>query len=145
MTDAGEALRIASDSLLQNLDALAQLEDEKRSLPADDPRIIGVASRVEALARQVLEDTTLQRRLTVERHRARRGGASEPSPDASIDDTPRSLAAILEAWRQAERDLAGTVPGTPEADVAQATVDRLRDEYRRAHDTRERRRETSDG
>ena len=139
VTDAAEALRIASDSLLQNLEALARLEDEKRSLPPEDPRIVAVASRVEALAKQVLEDTTLQRRLTIERNRARLAGTEPRTSDSSIAETPRSMSAILEAWRQAERDLAGTLPGTPEADVARQLVDRLRDEYRRAHEMRERR------
>jgi hypothetical protein len=44
------------------------------------------------------------------------------------------MEAILAAWRQAERQLDAAEPGSAEAAEAQVLVDRLREEYRRAHD-----------
>jgi hypothetical protein len=44
------------------------------------------------------------------------------------------MEAILAAWRQAERQLDAAEPGSAEATEAQVLVDRLREEYRRAHE-----------
>ena len=44
------------------------------------------------------------------------------------------MEAILAAWRQAERQLDAAEPGSAEAEEAQVLINRLRDEYRRAHD-----------
>ncbi|MFL5726308.1 MAG: hypothetical protein ACJ765_04520 [Chloroflexota bacterium] len=59
---------------------------------------------------------------------------SPAAPDATIDETPRSMEAILGAWRQAERQLDAAAPGSAEAKEAELLVERLREEYRRAHD-----------
>jgi hypothetical protein len=136
LSEQGRALRVASDTLLDDLDALAALEEEKRGVDPDDPRIVDLSRRIEALAQRVLEGTTEQRRLTVEINRAARSG-TKPD-DRPIEATPRTVSAVLDAWRAAERELAGTVDGTPEADIARAKVARLRDEYRRAYEARER-------
>jgi hypothetical protein len=44
------------------------------------------------------------------------------------------MQAILSDWRNAERRAATAVAGSAEAVEAHALVDRLRDEYRRAHE-----------
>ena len=47
---------------------------------------------------------------------------------------PRPIQAILADWREAERRSAAAVPGSAEALEAEALEDRLREEYRRAHE-----------
>lgn len=136
MSEQGRALRVASDTLLDDLDALAALEEEKRGVDPDDPRIVDLSRRIEALAQRVLEGSAEQRRLTVEINRAARSG-TKPD-DRPIEETPRTVSAVLDAWRAAERELAGTIDGTPEREIAKGKVERLRDEYRRAYEARER-------
>ncbi|MEO7664438.1 MAG: hypothetical protein ABIV26_04875 [Candidatus Limnocylindrales bacterium] len=127
MTDAGQELRVTSDTLLNDLEVLTALEAEKRTLSPDDPKMLDLAAQVQALARRVLEGTARQHRLAVEIHQ-------DPSTADAIDETPRSAAAILEAWRDAERRLIAASPGTADAEVAEELVDRYREEYRRAYD-----------
>jgi len=59
---------------------------------------------------------------------------SARAPEASIDETPRAIQTILADWRDAERRAIAAESGSAEAAEANALVDRLRDEYRRAHD-----------
>ena len=44
------------------------------------------------------------------------------------------MEAILAAWREAERKLEAAQPGSAEAREAELLVERLREDYRRAHD-----------
>ena len=62
--DTGNALRETSDALLRDLDVLATIEDEKRSLEPGDPRLVELAARIEDVARRVLASTTRQHGLT---------------------------------------------------------------------------------
>lgn len=132
MPETGRALRETSDELLRDLEALSVLEDEKRQVAPGDPRIIDLATQIERIAGRVLVTSGRQRELT-ERIQ---GEAEEGSsvPNRSIDDTPRPISAILSDWRDAERRLEVAREGTAEAREAEVLVDRLRDEYRRAHE-----------
>ncbi|MBI2777373.1 MAG: hypothetical protein HYX57_08980 [Chloroflexi bacterium] len=127
MTDAGQELRVASDTLLNDLEVLTALEAEKRTLSPDDPRMLELAAQVQSLAKRVLEGTARQHRLAVELH-------EDPSSTDPIEETPRSAAAILEAWRDAERRLQAAAPGSADAETAEELVDRYREEYRRAYE-----------
>jgi hypothetical protein len=63
-------------------------------------------------------------------------GAGTGRPINAIPESERTLAAILSEWRDAERALAETHPGTVEASAAAANVRRLREEYKIAHELR---------
>jgi hypothetical protein len=128
----GDALRRTSDSLLRDLETLLQLEEEKRGIDPGDPRLVDLASRIELVAKRVLASSTSQRAQTQLIHHLTETGSSA-APEDTIEDTPRSMEAILAAWRQAERQLETAEPGSAEATEAQLLIDQLREEYRRAH------------
>ena len=133
MPGTGDALRRTSDALLRDLEALAELEAEKRTIEPGDPRLVDLAARIEIIAQRILASSTSQRAQTQVIHQLAEAG-SPAVPEAPIDEIPRSMEAILSAWRQAERQLANATPGSAEATEAEILVDSLREEYRRAHD-----------
>ena len=133
MPGTGDALRRTSDALLRDLEALTELEEEKRTIDPGDPRLVDLAAQIEQIAKRVLASSTSQRAQTQLINELTENG-SPAAPDATIEDTPRSMEAILSAWRQAERQLENAEPGSAEATEAQILIDRLREEYRRAHD-----------
>jgi hypothetical protein len=135
MTETGDALRATSDELLRDLEVLVALEDEKRSIAPGDPRLVELAERIESIASRILGSSTKQRELTEHINDLSNAGSSA-APDTTIDDTPRSIAEILSDWREAERRLAAAEPGSVDAAEAALQVDRLRADYRRAHDAR---------
>ncbi|HEV2006558.1 MAG TPA: hypothetical protein VGQ85_08095 [Candidatus Limnocylindrales bacterium] len=128
VTQATEALRANSDALLRDLDALGTLEEQKRTLPPTDLRMLELAGRIEEIAQRLLAGSSNQRELAEEIV----GAAALGAPAPTIDDTPRSIQSILADWRAAERSLAAAEPGFPAALEAQALVDTSRAAYRRA-------------
>ncbi len=131
MDDTAADLRATSDALMRDLEVLAAIEDEKRTLPPGDPRLVELAKRVEDVARRVLTSTVRQRLLTEVGHE--QVEASEPGrPVASIDETPRAIADILSEWRAAERRASAAEPGSAEEAEARALADHHREEYRQA-------------
>lgn len=133
MPNTGDALRRTSDSLLRDLETLMQLEEEKRTVEPGDPRLVDLASQIEEIAGRVMASSTSQRVQTEVIQELTEAG-SPAAPDAPIEDTPRSMEAILAAWREAERRLETADPGSAEELEAQLLVNRLRMEYKRAHD-----------
>ena len=133
MPDTSQALREASDGLLRDLEALGELEEEKRTLPAGHPHTVDLSAKIEEIAERVLARTTKQRILTTElQEQAEAGGKGAPAQ--SINETPRSIATILGEWRHAERRLAAALAGSAEHEEAAILIERLRLEYARAHD-----------
>lgn len=131
--ETGHALRETSDALLRDLDVLVTIEEEKRSLEPGDPRLVELAERIEEIARRVLVGSTRQHALTRTINAEVEAGSAR-APEASIDETPRSIQAILADWREAERRAIAADSGSAEAAEANALVDRLREEYRQAHE-----------
>ena len=131
--DTARALRETSDALMRDLDVLVQIEEEKRTLEPGDPRLVELAERIDEIALRVLGGTTRQADLT-KLANAQVAAGSSAAPEASIEATPRSIQAILNEWRDAERRAAAAEPGSAEALEAGVLVDRLRDEYRQAQD-----------
>jgi hypothetical protein len=131
--DTAEALRATSDALLRDLDVLVTIEEQKRTLEPGDPLLVELASRVEEIARRVLHGTTRQHELTRAVDAQIRAGAAD-APDAPIEEIARPIQAVLADWRDAERRAVAAEPGSADALEANALVDRLRDEYRRAHE-----------
>jgi hypothetical protein len=131
--ETSNALRETSDALLRDLDVLAALEDEKRGIEPGDPRLVELAGRIEEIAKRILTASVREHQLTqvansqVERH-------SEDAPTATIEETQRSVSAILAEWRDAERRLVAAEPGSAEAAEATALVEQLRAEYARAYE-----------
>lgn len=118
-------LRATSDALLRDLEALGALEEEKRTLPLDDPRLVEIAVQVEAIAGRVLARTKRQTILS-------RAAADEPAGGSSIDDVRRPMSTILAEWREVERRSAGAPEGSAEAAEIEVLSSRLRQECREA-------------
>jgi hypothetical protein len=135
MEDTAADLRATSDALMRDLEILAAIEEEKRTLAPGDPRLVELAKRVEDVARRVLSSTVRQRRLT--EVGSDQVDAAEPgTPVSSIDETPRAIADILTEWRAAERRAAAAAPGSADEAEAGALADHHREEYRRAVEER---------
>ena len=133
MQDTGEALREASDALIRDLEALSDLEAAKREIVPGDPRLIELAGTIEALAERVLASSARQRELTLEANDLVDLGLPD-APSRTIEETPRAIATILADWREAERAARAATPGSAEAAEADRAIDRLKKEYREAHE-----------
>ena len=132
--ETSHALRETSDTLLRDLDVLMQIEEEKRTLEPGDARLVDLAGRIEEIAQRVLAGTVRQHQLTQVANAQVEAGAHD-APSATIDETPRSIQAVLAEWREAERRVASAEPGSAEEAEARALIQSLRDEYRRAHES----------
>jgi hypothetical protein len=119
-------LRATSDALMRDLDALGTLEEEKRSLPLDDPRLVEIAEQIEAIATRVLAGSARQTTLA-------KDAAELPDGGPSIEDVLRPPAAILAEWRAVERRAADAPEGSAEAAEITILAARLRDEYQEAY------------
>jgi hypothetical protein len=131
--ETGNALRETSDELLRDLDVLVAIEEEKRSLEPGDVRLVELATRIEEIAKRVLDGSVRQRKLTQVVH-AQVAVGSPDAPDEPIEGTPRPIQAVLADWRDAERRAVAAEPGSADAAEADALVERLRAEYRAAHE-----------
>ena len=118
-------LRTTSDGVLRDLEALSALEDEKRSLPLDDPRLVEIAEQVETIAARVLAGSERQTLLA-------RAAAEEPADGSSIEDIRRPISTILAEWREVERRGVDIPEGSAEAAEIEVLASRLRQEYREA-------------
>jgi hypothetical protein len=115
---------------MRDLEVLGAIEEEKRTIPAGDPRLVELAGRVEQIAQRLLGWTSDQRQLAEVAHDEVSAGSVDAA--VAIDETPRPMAAILADWREAERRAAAVEPGSADATEAAALVDAMRKEYRRA-------------
>jgi hypothetical protein len=131
MSSTSDALRITSDTLLRDLEVLGRLEDEKRSLAPGDPRLVDLAGQIEEIARRVLSGSRRQRQLSEDASVQVETGEAG-APRASIEATPRHPTEILAEWRDAERRVAAADPDSAAWTEAEAMVELLREEYRRA-------------
>ena len=138
LRDTSDALRETSDVLLRDLDVLTALEEEKRELAPGDPRLVELAGRVQEVAARILAGSVREHQLTQAANVEVATGAPT-APIATIEETPRSMIAILAEWRDAERRAAAAEPGSSEQSEARALADALRQEYRRAYDDASRR------
>ena len=139
MSETGSALRATSDALLADLQVLESLEREKRQLTPGHPRLLELAAEVEEIAHRLLGRTVRQRELSAAAHEQTEV-AHDTGPRASIDGTVREIHLILADWRDAERRGGEAEPGSAEEATARAHAERLRKEYRQAHELASRRR-----
>lgn len=127
MTDTRRTLRTTADALARDLDALITLEDEKRSLPFDDPRLREISRQVEEIGQRVQERTAEQTDLA--------DSVAAQGLPGSIDTTRRPVAEILREWRELERRSETVEPDSVEAAEVAALIRHIRAEYRLAADT----------
>ncbi len=125
-------LRITSDRMLQTLEQLEALENEKRTLTPGSPRFQKLAVEVERLAAAVFAQTHAQEQLGEKALAMRQQTGAELTPIEESAAT-RDLALVLADWRDAERRLGATAPDTAEHAQATADVGRLREEYHRTY------------
>jgi hypothetical protein len=124
-------LRQASDTFMQRLDRLHDLETRKRELPPDEPEFVRLAREIEDLSRALLWSGSRQVELAEAVHHQAK--TNDVAVDQPIRDTPprRDAVSILAEWRAAERRLSAAEPGSDDELGAKAETERLRDEYRR--------------
>ena len=91
-----------------------------------------LATRVEELARRVLDETQRQKALTQSANRETETGQAPAG--ATIATARRHPGDILAEWRAAEREAQLAEPDSVASLEARARADRLRDEYREAFD-----------
>src|SRR4051794_26354574 len=99
MPHVSRDLRAASDALQRDLEALGTLEEEKRGLPLDDPRLTELATQITEIAGRVLAGSSTQKDLTE--------AAVAAGTSGTIETTRRPAGDILAEWRGLERG-AGT-------------------------------------
>jgi len=124
-------LRVASDRMLQTLDQLAALENEKRTLKPGSARFQTLAKEIERLASEVFAQTHKQELLGQRAKAEERANGLDLPPINEVTKT-RELNVILAEWRDAERRLSLAAPDTAEHATATGDIARLRVEY---HDT----------
>lgn len=133
--DIRPQLRATSDALLVALDELRELEGQKRKLGPGTPEFAELARQIEALAEELLRNSETEERLaqrSVELvEDGRRDLAAQPIEGMAA---PRDVHLILGEWRDAERRLAAETPGSQAWESATVDAERLRAEYRRAHE-----------
>ena len=141
MSETASALRATSDALIHDLERLALLEREKREMKPEDPLLVDLAAEVETLALRVLGQSVRQHELT-ENARELVEGESPDAPSKTVAATPRQIHMILADWREAERKAMEAGPGSAAGRAAKQDIDRLRAEYRDAHEDAKRRRDS---
>ena len=106
-------------------------------MKAGDPRLVELSKSIERIAARVLGGTIEERVLT-EDAAVEVAVEGPTAPGLPIEEVePRSPHEILEEWRDAERRAASVAPGSPEAAELATRIERLRFEYRRAHERAE--------
>jgi hypothetical protein len=130
--DGDAELRAASDKMLEILDRLRSIEEEKRRVEVGTPQFVALASEAEGLSRDVFRWSQLQDDLAHESPRRRATGTVTGRP---IEASPvRPMQQILADWREAEIRLQRLRPGSREATQTIRDIERLRDEYQALHD-----------
>ena len=135
MSTNPQELRVVSDAVLRDLEALVTLEEQKRQLPMDDPGLTELAGQIQTIATRVLAGTDRQAILAdliAVQPSQGESTAAGPAQAPTIEETRRSPASILTEWRDLERRAAGTEPGSAERMEVEVLASKLREEYRAA-------------
>jgi hypothetical protein len=67
MDDLEEDIRAAAQSIEGDADRLAAIEDEKKLLASDDPRLLELSREAEVIAKRLVPKTVAERALVSER------------------------------------------------------------------------------
>jgi hypothetical protein len=130
-------LRRASDDFLAQLDELNALEQLKRDEAPGSDEFVGLATRIEALSRELLKTSEEQAALATEASEMRAAGSPDRPERPIAEVEPRDPTTILAEWRDLERRLASG-DGELEPEAGRRRANELRDEYRMAFERRAR-------
>ena len=119
-------LRATSDQLLLAIDAVGVLERQKRGVPPGDDVFVDLARDVRIAAEALL---ALARTEEEWARDLRAEPVERPMPTIAETTPVPSLAATLERWRDVERRIAETKPGSSEAAALLVEFERLRRDY----------------
>jgi len=122
--DIEEHLRSASDAILLLVAEVEQLERHKRGVAPGDARFDELAAAVKDAAVSLAEFSKAE--LDWGRDA---DGLKQAVAPIERSAAPQNLSAILERWRQIERQLNDAEPGSPEARALFDAFERVRDEY----------------
>jgi hypothetical protein len=67
MNETHEDIRSTADAIVRDAETLTAIEREKMALDPDDPRVVELSVRAEALASRLLEETRIERALAAAR------------------------------------------------------------------------------
>jgi hypothetical protein len=69
MDELEEDLRATAQAIEADADRLAAIEDEKKTLDADDPRLLDLSTEAEMIAKRLVPNTVAERALAIETQR----------------------------------------------------------------------------
>lgn len=69
MDELEDDLRATAQSIESDADRLAEIEDEKKRLGSDDPRLLALSREAEAIAKRLVPKTVAERALAAEAQR----------------------------------------------------------------------------
>ena len=120
-----QQVRSDSDAWLAMVDTLRGIEERKRTFGPGTPEFYALARQVEDLVKIVFELS--QRQAAASAAGIATGTGTQPIDEVEL---PRSIPAILDEWREAERRLSFAAPDSAEFIEALAEAERLRAEYK---------------
>lgn len=132
--DDQRELRAHSDHMVELIRRMRELEEEKHHVGVGTPEFVGLAHEVERLSRLVFRWSGMQ--VQSAEHAAARLERGEIEAAPLDDYSPRRLDVILAAWREAQFRFELATPGSEEALLAAADIERLREEFHRAQQQR---------
>jgi hypothetical protein len=122
--DIEHHLRSASDAILLLVGEVEQLERHKRGVAPGDARFDELAAAVKdaSAALAAFSNAELEWGRDAD-------GLKQDVATIDHSQSPANLAAILDRWRQIERQLNEAEPGSPESRELFEAYERVRDEY----------------
>lgn len=125
--------RATTDQMMDLIDRLRSIEEDKRRAPLGSPEFVGLARDASDAARLVFRWAQMQYELALSTERMTPAGT-----DAIrlINVVPRPIDRILANWREAQLRLEIAQPGSTEAEAATADIEKFREEYQVAHEAR---------
>lgn len=132
--DSNRQFRATTDHMLQMVDRLRAVEQDKQAAPFGSAEFIAHAQEAERLSRMIFRWSGMQ--LNMAESAAGEVQRGETSSEPLTNVQPRPLDRILANWREAQLRLEIAKPGSPEAAAAAEQVERLREEFHAVQDSK---------
>jgi hypothetical protein len=125
--DDEHELRAHSDHMLELIERLHTLEQQKHHVGVGTPEFLELAGEVERLSRLVFRWSGIQMQSAEHAAAAVERGETPGTPLDAVQ--PRKLDVVLAFWREAQLRFELAKPGSDEAAQAAADIERLREEF----------------